>query len=290
MAMYNMVGCNTSRTHSGGVKVRAGQFRGYGGHVKINNTTQINETIIFTGNRNSCCSSFANYCAPPHCSGGGGGLAGILTAVAQFVPLLGMLFGGKEKAEEADGQGSPKGNDDVGDAVKKETVQKKPEKTIEETVDPKTSDDVYAATITSETIKEQDVTHTVKRGECWYDVLDAKYPGIPSSDRKGAIRALKRANGMTDPNSADMPRKMVLPQELKVGDNVYKLNNDGVVKGSVTQFTQGGMYDAKISERESTTYTVSGTKNGKNEYNAKFTQRAEAEAAKQQWEKKNSSE
>jgi len=288
-----MVGCNTNRTHSGGVKLRAGQFRGYRPQVKLGNTTEVNETIIFNKkSTGGCCTgNYANYsnsCAPAPCSGGGGGIMGILMAVTQAIPLLGMIFGGnKEKIPDEEGKGGPAQNVETPET----TEPKKPDKPAnEEDVKPPDTPDVYAATITPKTVKEQDATHTVKHGECWYDVLDAKYPGIPNTDRKAAMRALKAANGMTNPNSADMPRKMVLPKELKVGDNVYKLDNAGIVKGSVTMFTQGGMYNANITEHESTTYSVSGTKNGENAFSKTFTTRTDAEAAKKQWEAQNTTE
>ena len=203
----------------------------------------------------------------------------------QLIPFIGGLFGSKQTAPpegrgDPEGKGGPPGNTEPETKVKPRDTVPKDDKKVGGDPPPV---DVYAAKITPQTVVEPDITHTVKRGECWYDVLDAKYPGIPSSDRQAAMRALKLANGMTDPKSADMPRQMILPKELTVGENTYKLDNSGEVHGSVVEFTQGGMYDANIGQTETTTYTLTGTKNGESKFSQTYADKAEAEAARAEW-------
>ena len=275
MALYNMVGCNTSRTHSGGVKLRAGQFRGYN-NTTIRNTTTYNTKVIIK--QNGGCST-PQYCAVPEQKTS---LLDILGLVTTLGGLLAPLFKKDTTPTVPEGQGA---EEKVETPAQPKVVEEEP--VITKSVDPK---DVYAAEITPQTVKEEGATHTVKHGECWYDVLDAKYPGISNADRKAAMRALKEANGMTNPNSADMPRKMYLPNEITVNGHTYKLNNDNEVIGTVKEFTTGGMYNANIPSFESTTYSVTGTKNGENAYSATFDEKAQAEAAKAKWEAQNDSE
>ncbi len=275
MAMYNMVGCNTSRTAAGGVALRAGQFRGYKPAVKIQQNTYINEKVIINTKQNSCCAQPALGYVQPQ--------VGWMDALPAFMTGLASLLGIFKKDDSTPVEDGKGGKDPVTppttpqpEVVHKETVADDPE--IEQ--DPK---DVYDAKITPKTVEQEGATHTVKHGECWYDVLDAKYPGISGADRKAAMRELKKANGMTNFNSADMPRKMYLPNEIKVGDNVYKLNNDNSVVGTVKEFTEGGMYNAQIPTSQSTTYDVTGTKNGEDAYSASFDSRDAAVAARDKW-------
>lgn len=280
MTLYNMVGCNTSRTHSGGVTLRAGQFRSTR-NCQIKNTT-INNTNVIIKQNNRACTSAPTYCAVPQQSNG---LADILNFIMTLGGLLTPLFKKDTSPPEVqEGKGAPEQEVET-PPPKQEVVAEEP--VIAKSVDPQ---DVYAAEITPNTVQEEGATHTVRHGECWYDVLDAKYPGIPNTDRKAAMRALKQANGMTNPNSADMPRKMYLPNEITVNGHTYKLNNDNDVIGTVKEFTTGGMYNANIPSFESTTYSVTGTKNGENAYSATFDQKAQAEAAKAKWEAQNDSE
>lgn len=272
MTLYNMVGCNTSRTHSGGVTLRAGQFRGHRPTPIIKNTTTYNTKVIIN-KKEKCCTPTPTYCAVPKQNNT---WAGIATLFGTLGNIFSNIFKKDAPPQVPDGQGSPE--------PKVETP--KPEVVTEKPIDtgPK---DQYAATITPKTVKEEGATHTVRHGECWYDVLDAKYPGISGADRKAAMRALKQANGMTNMNSADMPRKMYLPNEITVNGNTYKLNNDNDVIGTVKEFTEGGMYNANIPQSETTTYSVTGTKNGEDAYNASFDEKEQAEAAKKKWESQN---
>ncbi len=283
MAMYNMVGCNTSKTSAGGVALRAGQFRGYKPAVKIQQNTYVNENIIINSKQSNCCSTPAPCYFQPQTS-----WSDVLPTLFTGVMNLFGLFKKDNPApvEDDDGQGGVQPPD---------TPKPEPEKVHTEEIptEPKPeadTKDVYDATITPKTIEQEGATHTVKHGECWYDVLDAKYPGISGADRKAAMRELKKANGMTNFNSADMPRKMYLPNEIKVGDNVYKLNNDNSVIGTVKEFTVGGMYNAKIPSSQTTTYDVNGTKNGEDAYSATFDNKDAAVAARDKWLSQNEDE
>ncbi len=274
MTLYNMVGCNTSRTHSGGVTLRAGQFRGYRPAVNIRNTTTINDTIIINQRSNHCCST-PTYCDVPQNKALG--WAALLTRVTSILDKF--LPKKEETPVEPEGQGAPKVEPEV-----------KKEETPVVTTDPVKKEepkDIYDAFITPKTVEEEGDYHKVKHGECWYDVLDGMYPGIPSSDRKAAMRELKKANGMTDFNSADMPRKMYLPKEIKVGNNVYELNKEGTVTGTVTEFTEGGMYNANIPTTTSTTYDLTGTKNNENVFTRTYTDLSQAQADEKKWEAQN---
>ena len=274
MTLYNMVGCNTSRTHSGGVTLRAGQFRGYRPAVNIRNTTTVNDTIIINQRSNHCCST-PTYCDVPQNNG-----FGLAVLFARLTSLLDKFLPKKADAPDDEGKGAIQQEPAV---EKKDTppVETEPVKKQEE---PK---DVYDAFITPKTVEEEGDYHKVKHGECWYDVLDGMYPGIPNSDRKAAMRELKKANGMTDFNSADMPRKMYLPKEIKVGNNVYELNKDGSVTGTVKEFTEGGMYNANIPTFSSTTYDLTGSKNGENVFTQTYDNLSDAEAAEKKWEAQN---
>ena len=274
MTLYNMVGCNTSRTHSGGVTLRAGQFRGYRPAVNIRNTTTVNDTIIINQRSNHCCNT-PTYCDVPQ-----NNTLGLFALFAGIKSILDKFLPKKEETPvEPEGQGAPKVEPEV-----------KKEETPVVTTDPVKKEepkDIYDAFITPKTVEEEGDYHKVKHGECWYDVLDGMYPGIPSSDRKAAMRELKKANGMTDFNSADMPRKMYLPKEIKVGNNVYELNKDGSVTGTVKEFTEGGMYNANIPTFSSTTYDLTGSKNGENVFTQTYDNLSDAEAAEKKWEAQN---
>ena len=274
MTLYNMVGCNTSRTHSGGVTLRAGQFRGYRPAVNIRNTTTVNDTIIINQRSNHCCST-PSYCDVPQNNG-----FGLAVLFARLTSLLDKFLPKKADAPDDEGKGAVQQEPAV---EKKDTppVETEPVKKQEE---PK---DVYDAFITPKTVEEEGDYHKVKHGECWYDVLDGMYPGILNSDRKAAMRELKKANGMTDLNSADMPRKMYLPKEIKVGNNVYELNKDGSVTGTVKEFTEGGMYNANIPTFSSTTYDLTGSKNGEKVFTQTYDNLSDAEAAEKKWEAQN---
>ena len=266
MTLYNMVGCNTSRTHSGGVTLRAGQFRGYRPAVNIRNTTTINDTIIINQRSNHCCST-PTYCDVPQNKALG--WAALLTRVTSILDKF--LPKKEETPVEPEGQGAPKVEPEV-----------KKEETPVVTTDPVKKEepkDIYDAFITPKTVEEEGDYHKVKHGECWYDVLDGMYPGIPSSDRKAAMRELKKAN--------DMPRKMYLPKEIKVGNNVYELNKEGTVTGTVTEFTEGGMYNANIPTTTSTTYDLTGTKNNENVFTRTYTDLSQAQADEKKWEAQN---
>lgn len=277
MTLYNMVGCNTSRTHAGGIKLRAGQFRGYQPAVNIRNTTTVNDTIIINKRTDNCCST-PTYCAMPQQNNA----IGFLALFSALGDLFSNIFPKKEETPAAEeGKGAPKPETPETPKAEEKPVETDPVKKEDA---PK---DVYDAVITPKTVEEEGDYHKVRHGECWYDVLDGKYPGIPASDRKAAMRELKKANGMTDFNSQDMPRKMYLPKEIKVGNNVYELNKDGSVTGSVEIFTGGGMYNANIPSSTTTTYDLTGSKNGENVFTQTYTNLSEAEAAEKKWEAQN---
>ncbi|MCI1273078.1 MAG: hypothetical protein LKG27_01435 [Clostridiaceae bacterium] len=93
--------------------------------------------------------------------------------------------------------------------------------------------------------------YTPKKGECWRDIVVAKYGILPTDkDFNKVLRALKHANGLSDAQCRQniQPRQMALPDEL-----LGRQRTDAKVKGSVHRYNPqhkfAGRYVANQKDR-----------------------------------------
>ena len=224
MAMYNMVGCNTNRTQSGGgVMLKAGQFRGYKPGVKLQNTTIVNDTIIFNNtNRNTYCQPMTySTCPPPTCQNSGGGLLAALTGFAQ---LLGSLF----QKDEPDGKGGP---EKVDTQPKAEEPKKPPEEEVvdEAPIDAKAKE-FFDFKLEEQKGKATTIGYKVEYGDNPCNIVLAKY-GVDfgSPEYKTILKAMLDASGYEQGTNLKVGDTFTLP-EVSINGKTYKPDADAKVQ------------------------------------------------------------